>query len=174
MSVIKKQNTAQVVRRLKDMKDITLKDLADDVRERMIFEIDINRKRDVKQEDERYKPKPYIDHIKDNLQVHIATDGSIGVGDIRVLNRKNPYWLLLNFGGKIKGHPRGYFGSAINGDDQGDGKSSFTYDKSGPRLNPDSMEGIHYIEKTIRWATQNLKTYIDKAIKDALSGKKRK
>ena len=76
-----------------------------------------------------------------------------------------PYWMLLNEGGVIQGHPRGYFTDGQPQAGNGGGSASFEYDADGPRMDPiKPMEGIHYLEDMYQWVDENFQQYISDCI----------
>jgi hypothetical protein len=168
------RGTQALVRRLEGIKNnLSLADLGEVVRKRMISEIEKGRKREKKTRDERYKGK-YATHISDVIEVDISKQGQVGVGDIDVLNQKVPYWYLINAGGKVPGPTHGYFNG---GNPQGGagGDASFTYVKDGPLMKPARpIKGMKYIEKTIAWTQANLQKYINIAVEAAMSKGSRK
>ena len=118
------------------------------------------------------------DHIKDAINVVVHRGGSVSIGSIQELDRKVPYWKIINDGGAVKQTALashfvpGYFMSGQfryqSGSQSGRGRSLISGVSPFVVIN-----GMHYIEATKKWA----KTYITKFIKNlnkssSLKGKK--
>ena len=159
-------NTKAFKDKLARMRSISFEDIAEMARKRMIWKIDSERKRDVKTSDERYQGE-YAAHIKDIITVDVGPDGSVMVGNIADMDVIVPYWEILNNGGDIMGHPRGWFSDGLPQLGGGTGTASFEFDENGPRMIPSKpMEGIHYIEDMFQWVDANFEQYIQDCIND--------
>lgn len=159
-------NAKEFLAKLNRMRNISLDNLGEMARKRMIWKIDSERKREMKTADERYQGE-YAAHIKDVITVDVAPDGSVMVGNIADMDVIVPYWEILNNGGDIMGRPRGWFSDGQPQLGGGTGTSSFEFDANGPRMIPSKpMEGIHYIEDMFQWVDANFAQYIQDCVND--------
>lgn len=163
VEILRKGNTKQIISELEKLKTLNLEAVGEVVRQKLIDEIDSQRKRDVKKKSDRYKGK-YSKHLKDIIKVVVTSKG-VGIGNIAELNKFTPYWKLLNDGGKVPGPTHGFFGDNFYPGAPGYSTQAFKYDKKGPLMQPmKAIEGIQYIEKTLAWTNKNLSKFIKQLV----------